>query len=372
MAIKQKNAVHSIHLVKTPEQWILGHTRVFPIVDQAVRWKRLFSERGPLHFFYRFSLKKARIIMTSAAPTSATVATPNVPDSRFGSVLADILVLTAVLFVAYLMATLIGFSAFEVYGRAPSLVIMHVYLAGYALVCFLCRPQDAYGVMPMLTRAERDPAMKKVACLVAVFCVAVPVAVLGYDKAVHAVYRDLSLYQRIFLVIASCILAPVSEELLWRKTTYSLVRRYSLLSSYPVVLAVLYLLFTPIAFGFSHNNLFQAIIVLPLAAIMTAVYVATKSVVWSIAIHMLYNITCTVVTWLLRPTFRQLSDGEAELIWQAGIAVAIACSVGVVFVLRHALAREIHSFGQLPHRVIEGPSLSTPAPPHLHFTSSRL
>ena len=310
--------------------------------------------------------------MTSAAPTSATVATPNVPYSRFGSVLADILVLTAVLFVAYLMVTLIGFSAFEVYGRAPSLVIMHVYLAGYALVYFLCRPQDSYGVAPMLSEAEQGPAMKKVACLVAVFCAAVPLAVLGYNRVNHVNYGDPSLEYRIFSHIGACIAAPIAEELLWRKTTYSLVRRYSLLSSYPMVLAVLYLLFMPIAFGFSHNNFFQAITVLPLAAIVTAVYVATKSVVWSIAIHMLYNITCTAVTWLLRPTFRQLSDGDVELIWQVGIAVAIACSAGVVFVLRHALAREVHSFGQLPHRVIEGPSLSTPASPHLHFASSRL
>ena len=112
--------------------------------------------------------------MTSAAPTSTTVATPNFPESRFGSVLADILALAAVLFSAYLLVTLIGMLSCEVYQPVPSMVAMHVYLAGYASVYILCRPQDAYGVVPMLTGAEWGPAMKKVTCLVAVFCVAVP------------------------------------------------------------------------------------------------------------------------------------------------------------------------------------------------------
>ena len=96
--------------------------------------------------------------MTSAAPTSTTVATPNFPESRFGSVLADILALAAVLFSAYLLVTLIGMLSCEVYRPVPSMVAMHVYLAGYALVYILCRPQAGVpvGGLPRMRGSYQD------------------------------------------------------------------------------------------------------------------------------------------------------------------------------------------------------------------------
>lgn len=265
-----------------------------------------------------------------------------------GSIVSDLLVAACILGGGYLVITGLGMVAYRLYGAAPSMVAMHCLIAMIPLLYFLTRPSHGNGVVPTMTSSELADRKVSVGFCIATFCIIIPIAVLGYNSMRNAKYDEYTTSALIALTIASCIAAPIAEELLWRKMTYRLFYRRALHSQYPAVLAYTMLITVPVAFGLAHNNAFQAIMVIPLSLLLTALYMVTKNVKLTIAIHVLYNACYTVLTPMLRPTFDTLDRDTAQYVWVGGMALAIVCVVYVLATLKPGIVRDVAAFGTLP------------------------
>lgn len=224
-------------------------------------------------------------------------------------------------------------------------VIMHSLIVASSLLYLLTRSKGTVGVQSSIVEGEQARLFKRVAVLVVVLSIAMPIALTLYNYAESLKYVERDPFSLVMNLIMTCCFAPIAEELLWRKSAYHLLRRRARNSSNPKVLAWLYLILVPLAFGLSHMNMWQSILVIPLGVTATVVYFTTKSLKLAIAIHMFYNATYSVVQAIAKPLVTHLYPSDAALLWLPLIGLTFCCGAGVVFVLRKAIVAEISVFG---------------------------
>lgn len=114
--------------------------------------------------------------------------------------------------------------------------------------------------------------------------------------------------------LMALLVAPITEELVFRGVVYPLVRRHA-----PVWLAMM---ITAVTFGMVHANVVQAVVVIPLTWITTLMYEYTRTVWAPIGVHALFNGAALIVppSWI------------AVLVTPVVMAVVIVVWVGVVSV----------------------------------------
>lgn len=126
------------------------------------------------------------------------------------------------------------------------------------------------------------------------------------------------------------ILAPVFEELFFRKAVIDRLRRYGDLPA---------ILISGLAFGLIHGNLSQVFYATAVGMLLSFLYVRTGSVLYTISIHAAFNMIGGVYTTeILRRTGESLTPAEGDVLGWVMLAsyslfTVVALVIGVVFLL---------------------------------------
>lgn len=126
------------------------------------------------------------------------------------------------------------------------------------------------------------------------------------------------------------ILAPIFEELFYRKAVIDRLRRYGDLPA---------ILISGVIFGLIHGNLSQLFYATAVGILLSFIYVRTGSVLYTISIHSAFNMIGGVYTTeLLRRMGESLTPAEGDTVGEAmlmaySIFVIFALVVGVIFLI---------------------------------------
>ncbi len=129
-------------------------------------------------------------------------------------------------------------------------------------------------------------------------------------------------------VIFVGILAPVFEELFYRKAVIDRLRRYG---DVPAILL------SGVAFGLVHGNFNQVFYTVAVGILLSFIYVRTGSVLYTISIHAAFNFIGGVYsTELLRRVGETMTPAEGDTVgWVMMIAyslfILVSLIVGVIF-----------------------------------------
>lgn len=124
------------------------------------------------------------------------------------------------------------------------------------------------------------------------------------------------------------ILAPIFEELFYRKAVIDRLRRYGDLPA---------ILISGIIFGLIHGNLSQIFYATAVGILLSFIYVRTGSVLYTISIHSAFNMIGGVYTTeLIRRMGEELTPAEGDTVGEAmlmaySIFTVVALIVGVLF-----------------------------------------
>ena len=124
------------------------------------------------------------------------------------------------------------------------------------------------------------------------------------------------------------ILAPIFEELFYRKAVIDRLRRYGDLPA---------ILISGIIFGLIHGNLSQIFYATAVGILLSFIYVRTGSVLYTISIHSAFNMIGGVYTTeLIRRLGEELTPAEGDTVGEAmlmaySIFTVVALIVGVLF-----------------------------------------
>ena len=139
--------------------------------------------------------------------------------------------------------------------------------------------------------------------------------------------------------IATCICAPLGEELLFRKLLIDRTRRYGDLPS---------ILLSGLLFGLFHGNLFQFFYAAMVGMVLAYVYTRTGSYRWCVAMHAAVNFMGSIVTPALADllpddliTFEHLYQPFVYMflmIWSYGMLIA-GIALFCVLLSRRKLSR---------------------------------
>ncbi|MBR6782659.1 MAG: CPBP family intramembrane metalloprotease [Clostridia bacterium] len=147
-------------------------------------------------------------------------------------------------------------------------------------------------------------------------------SVMDYDYA-NALNEAMAQSPLWATFIATCICAPLGEELLFRKLLIDRTRRYGDLPS---------ILLSGLLFGLFHGNLFQFFYAVAVGMILAYVYTRTGSYWWCVAMHAAINFMGSIVT----PTLAAMLPADLVsfetplqplillllLLWQYGMLIA--------------------------------------------------
>ena len=105
-----------------------------------------------------------------------------------------------------------------------------------------------------------------------------------YANALNAMVENSPLWTTF---VATCICAPLGEELLFRKLLIDRTRRYGDIPS---------ILLSGLLFGLFHGNLFQFFYAAAVGMIMAYIYTRTGKYWWCVAMHAVINFMGSIVT----------------------------------------------------------------------------
>ena len=130
------------------------------------------------------------------------------------------------------------------------------------------------------------------------------------------------------------ILAPIFEELFYRKAVIDRLRRYGDLPA---------ILISGLIFGMIHGNLSQIFYATAVGMLLSFIYVRTGSVLYTISIHSAFNMIGGVYTTeLIRRMGDSLTPAEGDTVGQIMLMaysafVIISLLVGIIFYLANAV-----------------------------------
>ena len=247
--------------------------------------------------------------------------------------------LLALLFIVLASSALSSFGYLILQARAPQLLESD-------LILLLLSSLSSYLVaMPLsLLFFRKIPATKPEKRRIALpsflgfFCIAILLTFLGNIagilvnsfleaflgsapvNALEEISDDLPLWAEILFLV---ILAPIFEEIFYRKLIYDRIRVFGELPA---------ILLCGILFGLIHGNFYQFFYAAAVGILFCYVYAKTGNLLYTIGLHALFNFSGTVLTeWL----DRLLAD-EASPLFTAGM-VAL-CGLGLLWVLSLVLA----------------------------------
>lgn len=145
----------------------------------------------------------------------------------------------------------------------------------------------------------------------------------------------------ILKILVMVVLAPILEELIFRKLLIDRLRGYG---------EKLAVLTSALIFGLFHGNLSQFFYAFGLGLVFGYVYLRTRQLRWSILLHMIVNFLGSV----LAPALMAAPDGTLTVIY--GTALLAASVAGLVLLIRNA--RRLR-FDPAPEELPQGSRFST-------------
>ena len=138
---------------------------------------------------------------------------------------------------------------------------------------------------------------------------------LSDGKASDAV-SDLAMQLDVWNVVFLVIIGPIFEEWIFRKEIISRARRYGEKTA---------IVFSALAFGLFHMNLFQFFYAFALGLVFGYVYVRTSKLRYSIAMHMIINFNGGVLApWVITRVDTRQMESMAEQLEGGNSAMATA------------------------------------------------
>lgn len=166
-----------------------------------------------------------------------------------------------------------------------------------------------------------------------------------------------SLVGAIFYVLAVCIIAPITEELIFRGVLLRSLSRYNLLFAS---------IATSVLFGVIHGNFGQMFSAFLMGLVLSYVTVKTGSIKLAIGLHMLNNTVSVVMEGLLA-AFDKTSSGYTVIL-QVGNLFLIGCFIAAV-ILFIIFRRKIHFVSDDPQSVNRDEIIMVPKSYRNFFTS---
>lgn len=96
----------------------------------------------------------------------------------------------------------------------------------------------------------------------------------------------------LLLFLTVCVLAPIVEELMFRKL---MIDRLSVVGEGPAIL------FSAVAFGFFHGNIYQIVYATAIGFVYGYVYCKTRKIHYTIILHAIANFLGSIVPLILQP-----------------------------------------------------------------------
>ncbi len=135
---------------------------------------------------------------------------------------------------------------------------------------------------------------------------------------------DIDSYSSFISIVAtflySCIIAPVTEELLYRGFALKNLSRVS--QNFGIIVS-------SILFGLAHENIAQFLLALPVGIFMARITIKHNSIIPSIAVHVTVNTVATVINMLME-FYNNGSLGDF-LMYTVDILYYLAAAAGLVF-----------------------------------------
>ncbi len=124
------------------------------------------------------------------------------------------------------------------------------------------------------------------------------------------------------LLVMTVILAPIFEELLFRYGVVGYCRRYGEWNA---------IIVSGVIFGFIHTNLFQFFYAFLLGALFAYVYIYTRQIKYTIALHVLFNFFGAFIPMLLSPS------GDVNTLYTVYAFLQYAVAIIGFFILLSAI-----------------------------------
>lgn len=259
-------------------------------------------------------------------------------DDRFPSAPQAFLLVVALLLVEYLVNAAL-YDSRHVLGIAPDERDALVVLLGNAVIFVVLMQAKGMPYRDLLHPSPSSIASTAV-LIVPLVVLLMPALLLVAGSATELLERLLPLsrweeqaFDRMMsgslpAIVATCLLAPVLEEMLFR----GIILR-AFLQQYPRWAAIWS---SALIFGFAHMNVYQFVVATMIGVLVGWLYERTRSLIPCIALHALYNAGATVSDATARAGSAAFGANAEE--WVLAGTAAAASMVVLLRLLRPSLA----------------------------------
>ena len=144
-------------------------------------------------------------------------------------------------------------------------------------------------------------------------------------KTVNSIVADISSMSSITLIMLACIMAPIYEELLFRKLLIDRMANYGEVTA---------MLLSGIMFGLLHGNIYQFFYTTIGGCFFAFVYLRTGKIQYTIGLHMLMNSFSAAARAIISPLERCNKTAAYVCAGVFGVMALVVIVLGVVFMVR--------------------------------------
>jgi hypothetical protein len=138
------------------------------------------------------------------------------------------------------------------------------------------------------------------------------------------------------MAIYTCIIAPITEELVFRVFCLKNLSRVSLRFG---------IIASSLLFGLVHGNIIQFVFAFPLGIILAFLTVRTNSIIPAIGVHIVVNTCATILSKLSTSGF-----AWSQTVWLLWIAFAIAAGAAVLIAAKAIFKVSLPKAGEFEKR----------------------
>ncbi|WP_022756782.1 type II CAAX prenyl endopeptidase Rce1 family protein [Butyrivibrio fibrisolvens] len=159
-------------------------------------------------------------------------------------------------------------------------------------------------------------------------------ALLSGGEAENSMINTLTSGDNILSMIMVSVLAPIFEELIYRKLIIDRTRRYGELTA---------IIYSALAFGLFHCNIYQFFYAFALGLIFGYVYVRTGNILMTIVMHMIVNSSSAIMAPYMPVVYTYF--------------IYVMIGLGIVSIIYTIIKKDVHlekAPNEVPHKMLSG------------------
>jgi membrane protease YdiL (CAAX protease family) len=159
-------------------------------------------------------------------------------------------------------------------------------------------------------------------------------ALLSGGEAENSMINTLISGDNILSIIRVSVLAPIFEELIYRKLIIDRTRRYGELTA---------ITYSALAFGLFHCNIYQLFYAFALGLIFGYVYVRTGNILMTIVMHMIVNSSSVIMAPYMPVVYTYF--------------IYVMIGLGIVSIIYTIIKKDVHlekAPNEVPHKMLSG------------------